>query len=590
MTDQALHWAKLRAARPLPTGSGALLLGSAIFGLLWTVNTLYRRVYVPGGSDITALADGLLLAPGAHWVDWFTRGDSHFLDRYPEWPPGDTAFTRPIFHFVIYLTHFGLGRDWASYQIINCFAAAGVAAIAFVIARTALELRTGSSLLAGVLVTASPPVLESWLRGLGFAIEPLATLLVAGAFLAAVARRDFLCLVFLFMALLTKENAVWAPVAAAITIMLRGKPGEPLRRRTFTSAAMLSPVVVWLALRFALFGGVSGTYATEGYTPLADFLSLTFYKLEGVDALFVSRHAFVTEGGWALLDRATRIGTRLLIYALLCLYTLRILPETVKHVCSAMREKRWPIMDPTVLVGLWAAIALAFHFALPLPGERYATSVIVFGWPALVAEVERRRKAIIFLGLGVCCVVSLARSSYASIVRITNEANYMRNNNSSMDAALRQVPMTIRQVYVLPTDGLHDANPEYVRLVLGVTAEIVLLADIDWRCGEAKGLVAFDHSTVDGFVNLTITLPACANFNFYMAQKHLDGTALRNGRLYRNDRISYELPEAYPISPKKGGAAFDFGRKMTVHVRPNGPARFIIQHSGPEGIAWFDSP
>jgi hypothetical protein len=204
---------------------------------------------VPNGGDIPALADGLLLAPSAHWQDWFTRGYSHFWDLYPEWPPRVTGFTRPAFQFVIYLAHFALGSDWPSYHVISCFAAAGMAVVPFLIARTALGLRTGPSLLAAALVVLSPPVLQSWLFGLAFAIEPLATLLVAGAFFAVVARRDFLCLMFLFAALLTKENAVWAPLAAAITIMLRAKDGEPVYRRSFAAAAMFLPIAMWHPFR-----------------------------------------------------------------------------------------------------------------------------------------------------------------------------------------------------------------------------------------------------------------------------------------------------------------------------------------------------
>ena len=300
----------------------------------------------------------------------------------------------------------------------------------------------------------------SWLSGVAFAIEPLATVLVAGAFLAVLARRDFLCLALLFLALLTKENTVWAPLAAAITIMLRPKLDESLRRRAFTAAAMLLPVAMWLGLRFAFFGGIGGTYATAGYTPLADFLKLIFYKLTHMHYLFITHIAPAGE----LPDRGTALlildrGTALLIYALLSLWALRILPEAVDRVRYAMHEMRWPTVDAVFLVTLWAAIALAFHFALPLTEDRYATSVVVFAWPALVAEVERRGKAIIWLGLAVCCAVSLTRSSYHLFEWIAEPA---RNDNyRSMDAVLRQVPTGTRQIYVLSAGGLQEANPEY---------------------------------------------------------------------------------------------------------------------------------
>ena len=214
MTDIISHRTAQRAGRH--SGRSALLLGFAIFGLLWILHIPLREIYVPNEDDISNLVDSLLLAPGARWQDWFTRGYSHFFDLYPDWPAHGTefarmAYTRPAFQFVIYLAHFVLGRDWASYQLINCFAVAGMGAVAFQIAQTVLGLRTGPSLVAAMLVVLSPPLWVSWVSGVGFAIEPLATVLVAGAFLAVLARRDFLCLALLFLALLTKENTLWAP-------------------------------------------------------------------------------------------------------------------------------------------------------------------------------------------------------------------------------------------------------------------------------------------------------------------------------------------------------------------------------------------
>src|SRR5262249_10546270 len=141
-----------------------------------------------------------------------------------------------------------------------------------------------------------------------------------------------------------------------------------------------------------------------------------------------------------MLDRATA----LLIYALLSLWAFRILPEAFDYVSRAVREIRWPIADSVFLVALWAAIALAFHFALPLAEDRYATSVVVFAWPALVAEVARRGKAIIWLGLALLCVVSLTRTSYLLVETIAeplqNDKYRAMHALKSMDAVLIQAP------------------------------------------------------------------------------------------------------------------------------------------------------
>src|SRR5262249_44301169 len=132
-------------------------------------------------------------------------------------------------------------------------------------------------------------------------------------------------------------------------------------------------------------------------------------------------------------------------------------------------------------------------------------------------------------------------------------------------------------------------SPQYVRLVLGVPAEIVRVAEIGWRCQKSSDLVGFDYKIVDGVVSMTATLPACADF--YFDSNGFDGTAVVNGSLYRNDTMSYELPEARSMGQTWWQMTnFWLGRTMTVHVRPNGPARFIVQHGGLDGIAWFDTP
>src|SRR5262249_46437381 len=83
------------------SGRGALLFGFAVFGLLWILYIPWRESYMPpDGDTIPLLVDGLLLAPGASWQDWFTRGYSNFWDLYPDWQvhganAASTAFTRP---------------------------------------------------------------------------------------------------------------------------------------------------------------------------------------------------------------------------------------------------------------------------------------------------------------------------------------------------------------------------------------------------------------------------------------------------------------------------------------------------------------
>ena len=568
----------------------ALLLGLTIVALLWMVNIRYRRVYVPRLDDVTALADGLLLLPQARWVDWFTRGHTHFFDAYPEWPWGLSGFARPAFQFTIYVAHFIFGRDWASYLGINYLAVAGPAVVAFAIARTTLGLGVGASLASASLVLFSPAVLEFSIWELGFGSEPMASLFVGCAFLAIATRRYVLCVLILSVAVLTKETAVWAPFAAAITVLIQGG-----RRRSLWATAMLLPIAGWLALRFAFFGGIGGTYASPHYTPIAGFLDVTVWKLTHLHQLLVARDYAITEGEWLFVDRAARVGTALVITLLVIHWAWRSFRAGIAWLGAALRQGRPAAADNAVLVALWGAMGLAFYFALTLPDLRYGTSAVMFLWPAMIDGIVRRRSAWLRLGLAACVVLSIERASHLFIEmnpppEASNTTQLFRAV-TAMNSALRQVPPGIQQVFVLSAgDDLSDVGPDYLQAFLGVPFEIVRVIDVDWDCNGAGDRVVFDRSLRDGVVSLSAALPDCAQFLFEAAI--LDSRSLVGGRLTRSTSISYELPQARPLERREiRSQIFDLGRRMTAHIRPRGPARFIIEHAGGDGgLVWFDYP
>lgn len=576
--------------------STAVFVGLLTFTVLWLLNARYRSVYQPDDNDVTALADGLLLLPGARWQDWFTRGHSHFFDAYPEWPWGLTPFARPAFQFVIYLGHVAFDRDWASYLAINYLTVSGVGAIAFGIARRALGLGRGAALLAAVLVLLSPPLLEFSLWKLGFASEPLASALVGCAFLAVVSRRDVLCLALLIGAVLTKETAVWASLATALTVLVRSGPGDSIRRRALFAGAMLLPVGLWLGLRFAFYGGLSGGYATGAYWPLMDFVKLIDWKFTHLHRLFASQERLFTDGGWGLVDRALMIGTHLLIWLLLLLWAFKSLRSARDRLRASIEEKRWPTVDTPLLVVLWAGMGLAFDFAVTLDSPRYALAAVMFTWPAVVAAGTSGppRLMVARVALGACLVMLSARASHFLVKFNSPEQSasawYFRAV-AEMRAALAQVPSDIREVYVLPSGGLPTAAPEYLRAVFDIPTRLVRIVDLHEICEGGHPFIFLRHDFKDGLVTIDAMLrPDCASFFFDMAGP--GSTAGASGRIRRTDTIDYELPDAYLIDHKGPlKPALELGSHVIVHIRPNGPARFIIEKGGPNGnLFWFDTP
>jgi hypothetical protein len=565
-----------------------------VFGLLWFLNSPYRQVYQPTHDDVSALADGLLLRPGARWQDWFTRGHLYFFDAYPEWPLRETEFARPAFQFLIYLAHFFFGEDWASYLAINYLAVGGVAAMAFAVARTALGLGAGASVCAAALVLLSTSVLEFSIGVLGAASECVAAGLVGGAFLALRARRDILGFTLLLVALLTKETAAWAPIAAALTVLVRVDDEAP-RRRALVALAMLAPLTLWFGYRLVVFGGVGGTYATTGYRPLSSFLELSGLKLLHLPHLFLMQNAFVSGGSPELSERALRAGADLLVFLLLIRWALSGLQAAIDLLGRARRERSLPAADGALMVILWAALGLAFYFALALSSPRYAASAVMFVWPAVTAEVIGRRSMLLGLSFAACLILSFIGASHflweSNPPSEGSDAGRFFRAAAAMSAALRQIPPGIEEVYIVSAGGLVPAHPDYVRSLVGTRAQLIRLVDISWECGAGEGVVAADHRIDDGVVTLDLSLPDCAD-RFFFAFSGTNTAALLKGRLLRGDSIFYELPSGDAAADKEPVALRHKAvRRVVAHIRPHGPSRFIIEHGASDGgLAWFDTP
>jgi hypothetical protein len=584
------------AARAVARAGGTwlpILLGCAVFVGLWLVDLPYRHAYQPTDNDVTALADGLLLVPGARWQDWFIHGHSHFFDAYPEWPLGLTAFARPVFQFTIYLAHFLLATDWPSYLAINYLGIAGIAVVAYNIARSVLALDVGAALLAAALVLCSPAVLEFSIWQIGFGSESLACGLIGCAFLASLRGRDALCGALLLVALFTKETAIWAPVAAAATMLLRGPSSQRLQQRVGAATIVLAPLAVWFTFRLAFYGGVGGTYATAEYWPLGDFVSLTGEKLAHLHHLFLQQRPLFEGGRWVRADQAVRLATALILLLLFALYSAIALRSASAAVAAALRAKRWPSVDPALLATIWFVLGVAFYLALAVPSTRYAAAGVMFGWPVVVAAVIDLRRGLFRLALLACLVLSATRTGdFLACMNAPQESEvgpFLRSA-AKTNAALLQVPPGVREVYVLLASGLVTANPEYLRAFLGIDAKIIRVIDLSWYCGEKPETVALSHEIRGGEVVIRASLPDCARFEFLSST--VNGTALHAGHLRRSPAIEYELPEAHPIyhtGPLP--PTLEPGRQMIVHIRPSGPARFLIDDPSPErGLTWFDAP
>jgi fumarate reductase subunit C len=502
-----------------------------------------------------------------------------------------TPFARPLFQFLNYLAHFLLGRDWASYIAIDYLGIGAIAAIAFAIARKALRLARSAALLAVVLVIFSPAVLEYSIWESGFASESFAVALIGGVFLAALARRDALSFVLLVVALLVKETSVWAPFAAAATVLVRPAENETPRHRLLAAGAMVLPLVLWLVYRRTLFGGTGGSYATVAYSPFTEFLEIVVWKLEHGYRLFMSQEALAAGSIWASIDRVLALATYLTVAILILIWLAAAARRSWALLVQPIRQRRWPSASAELLVSLWAVTGLLFNLAVPLTEPRYAAGAIMFAWPAIVRAITGRRLFALRAALLACAAFSVIRmSAFVAEMNPPAPNSYVSRHFASIEAmnsALMQVPAGIKQVYLIAGSGLVPATPDYLRVFLGLKPEIIRVIDLHWFCQDER---PFDlrHEVVGNVVTLSSSLPECATFFFDMAGKAT--TLIVDGKLRRSDTISYELPDAEIIDHKGPlKPALEPGRRIVAHIQTSGPARFIVQ--GPhDAITWFDTP
>ena len=567
------------------------MLALAVFLGLWLLNAPYRQAYQPSHDDVTALADGLLLLPGACWTDWFTQGHTRFFIPYPEWSIAQTGFARPVYQGTIYLAHFILDRHWSSYLAINYLALAGIAAVGFAIARRVLILRVGGALIAAALVLLAPAVSEFSIGILGAGSETLASFLIGCAFLALVGGQRTLCFFLLLVAIFTKETALWAPVAATATVLWDRRGLQPRARKAW-GAAMLLPIVLWLALRIAFYGGVAGTYATADYASPRAFLALLGWKLLHLHPLFVSQQPFSAAVGWPPIDQAIRIATTVLLLVVLLAWAFLVLRGLSGH---ARRSDADPLPERRglLLASLWAAVGLGFYLLLAVSSPRYAAAAAMFAWPVIVACIFRERRAILHAALAALFLLSVARTAhYVTALnppRANSETAHFFRAIAAMNAALRDIPPTIRQVYVFTEDGMVPVTPAYLQVFLGLNATLIRVADISWDC-QRQAAATVAHREIEGEAIVDVALPDCARFFFF--DSALAADSVTGGQLRRNQAINYELPDARAVAGPDGASPMLApGRHIIVHIRPDGPARFIVEHGASDGgLAWFDTP
>ena len=195
-------------------GYGGLWLLGFLF--LVTANGSVIRCSAPYGDDI-ALMSNSEPAWNPDPGQWFTRGYSDYFTPYPAWSEPYTGFLRPLVNGLYFLRAslwpsqpFGAYLPW-SYALL-----AALAVLVYHLARRVLYCPPAWALSAFAAFLVCPALDVSLLHRPAFAAEPLAALLASLGLLMWFSGRKVAAPLLFFLAMLAKETAVIAPVAAAV--------------------------------------------------------------------------------------------------------------------------------------------------------------------------------------------------------------------------------------------------------------------------------------------------------------------------------------------------------------------------------------
>jgi hypothetical protein len=523
--------------------TGALLL-AALY--VYYVLTVYRGYLLRG--DEPAFVSANLGPPG----EWFTRGYLDYFHIYPEWMTlNHTDLLKPVTNIAGSLNLLLFGGNYALH-FATFFLAQFAGLIIFLRLLREMDVARPLSVCMAGLFLFNPAFMNAGLTCLSCHFDVLAGIFALAAFLASWRARYGFALLFLTLALFTKESAVFAPLAAALSLVL-------WRRPLGTSVLMLSPLVLWFAARAAAFGDATGGRIS---TALGQSLlgGLTVWPSGIVpDGFAAGLFSAGPQSRGDIIDAAFLLGNvALWLFVIYAAYAVVIATRTAS--LKSEREK----LTPALLI--WTLGALAFGVLLA-HHSRYGGSYYPFFFLLLAGlmspafRVTRWVTASVLMIFAAVTIVQAGRT-----VRLAWAWETVIAPERALHEALRAIPPSSRVVYVINApQGLASA-PEHLRKAWALDVDVVIVNQFT-GCTESSDPGAVELTPATDA--LRVRVPDCARLTFTNA-------ALPGDRdmVLRQGIGTYEFPDAT-------GAAesLELGRSMTVTLAPTSERPIFLEYN-----------
>jgi len=491
---------------------------------------------------------------------WLTRGMAGYYHVYPEWPqPAFSNFYRPVWNLIIYVEQTVFGQHYWAWFLAFC-AIQYLGTLLFLRALRLLAVPSRPALLFAILFLFDPAFLNLGFIYPGYQFDVFVSLLLLAAFCLLLEYRYGFALALIVAAVFTKETAIFAPVAASVTVFIQ-------KRDAKWSLAMFLPLVAWVMARWLAFHAViGGTFESPsriGDIPLNLGRGLLVWpsgvippgfllRLTGTHGVAMVALLLVNAALWAILIYA---GWR----------TVRALKR---------RPERTDSKFQAILL-IWMLGALSF--CLLIRGEtRFGAGFYTFQFLFLAYILFTRpwpkyARLVLILILSFVTLVGAGDLWHAF-------ATYPAKSSAerALFAKLRSLPQDGRSVFVVNAPGMLSA-PVFLAWAWNLNLNIVFLDQAPGCQRAGRNDARYDLSSQ----SLSVEIPSCAYYVLAGVPRDIQLKAL-TGSLLRPGVGKYEFPNLPKSGRRLPGGVIDFG--TTLRIQFTHPPGTIMGYDWQKGI------
>ena len=474
---------------------------------------------------------------------WLTRGMSDYYHVYPEWPQSAFSnFYRPVWNLIIYSEQALLGRHYWAWFLAFCALQYG-GALLFLRLLLSVGLPSRSALPFTILFLFNPAFLNFGFIYPGFQFDVFASLLLLAALYQLLRYRYGWTLALISAAIFTKETALFAPVAAALTVFI-------LKRDAKWSLAMLVPLLAWGAARWLAFHAVmGGTFASP--SGIGDLLGnigngLAIWPSSAVPTNLPLQVTGIYGVGVLALLAMNVVLWAVLAYA--AWQTARVLWQAPDNAESKLQA---------VLL-VWALGALAYCM-LTRPQVRFGASLNTFLLLFLAYGLFARSWPRYLKTLPLLILAFVAGSRGVNFLWLDIPKVLTRTSGEkALFAALQSLPQDGRAVFVVNAPTMLSA-PRFIAKQWNLNLGLTFINQFR-GCSSANPQDAWYELSP---TSLSVEIPSCASYVFAGVPADIQVKELAGGLLRPGVGI-YQFPGHPDLSKRLSSGDIDFGRAMQV--------------------------